>query len=82
MGFINRLLLLLYARAVACFSLGDAALALQIVPEPMLLNEYRYLMGQQQWFLVAGGGLVFLLSIHLIGCSFSCGSTERSGGEG
>lgn len=81
MGFINRLLLLLYALAVACLSLGVAALALQIVPEPMLLNEYRYLMGQQQWSLVAGGGLVFLLSIHLIGCSFSCGSTERSGGE-
>jgi len=41
----------------------------------------RYLMGVQQWQLVAGGVLVFLLSIHLIGCSFSCGSDKREGGE-
>lgn len=81
MGIINRFLLLVYALAVACLSLGVAALALQIVPEPILLNEYRYLMGEQQWPLVAGGVLVFLLSIHLIGCSFSGGSDERGGGE-
>ena len=61
--------------------MGIAALALQIVPEPILLNEYRYLMGAQQWQLVAGGVLVFLLSIHLIGCSFSGGSDKREGGE-
>lgn len=81
MGIINRFLLLVYALAVACLALGVAALALQIVPEPMLLNEYRYLMGAQQWSVVAGGILVFLLSIHLIGCSFSGGSSERTGGE-
>lgn len=81
MGIINRFLLFLYALAVACLSLGIAALALQIVPEPILLNEYRYLMGAQQWQLVAGGVLVFLLSIHLIGCSFSGGSDKREGGE-
>ena len=80
MGIINRFLLFLYALAVACLSLGIAALALQIVPEPILLNEYRYLMGAQQWQLVAGGVLVFLLSIHLIGCSFSGGSDKREGG--
>ena len=81
MGIINRFLLFLYALAVACLSLGVVALALQIVPEPILLNEYRYLMGAQQWQLVAGGVLVFLLSIHLIGCSFSGGSDKRDGGE-
>ena len=81
MGITNRFLLFLYALAVACLSLGIAALALQIVPEPILLNEYRYLMGAQQWQLVAGGVLVFLLSIHLIGCSFSGGSDKREGGE-
>lgn len=81
MGIINRFLLLLYALAVACLSLGVAALALQIVPEPMLLNEYRYLVNAQQWQVVAGGVLVFLLSIHLIGCSFSGGSEAREGGE-
>ena len=81
MGIINRFLLFLYALAVACLSLGVVALALQIVPEPILLNEYRYLMGAQQWQLVAGGVLVFLLSIHLIGCSFSGGSDKREGGE-
>ena len=81
MGIINRFLLFLYALAVACLSLGVVALALQIVPEPILLNEYRYLMGAQQWQLVAGGVLVFLLSMHLIGCSFSGGSDKREGGE-
>ena len=81
MGIINRFLLFLYALAVACLSLGVVALALQIVPEPILLNEYRYLLGVQQWQLVAGGILVFLLSIHLIGCSFSGGSDKREGGE-
>ena len=81
MGIINRFLLLIYALAVACLSLGVAALALQIVPEPILLNEYRYLMGAQQWQVVAGGVLAFLLSIHLIGCSFSGSSGERKGGE-
>lgn len=81
MGFINRFLLLIYALAVACLSLGVAVLALHIVPESMLLNEYRYLMGPQQWSVVAGGIVVFFLSIHLIGCSFSLNSTERTGGE-
>ena len=64
MGIINRFLLLLYALFVACLSLGIAALALQIIPEPLLLNEYRYLMGAQQWQLVAGGVLVFLPAEH------------------
>ena len=77
MGIINRFLLFLYALAVACLSLGIAALALQIVPEPILLNEYRYLMGAQQWQVVAGGVLAFLLSIHLIGCSFSGSSVHN-----
>ena len=80
MGIINRFLLLIYALAVACLSLGVAALALQIVPESMLLNEYRYLMTEQQWPLVAGGIVAFLLSIHLIGCSFSSGAGERTSG--
>lgn len=81
MGIINRFLLLLYALFVACLSLGIAALALQIIPEPLLLNEYRYLMGAQQWPMVAGGSAMFLLSIHLIGCSFSSGQSEHEGGE-
>ena len=81
MGFINRFLLLIYALAVACLALGVATLALQIVPESMLLNEYRYLMTEQQWPLVAGGIVAFLLSIHLIGCSFSSGAEERTSGD-
>ena len=82
MGFINRFLLLLYSLFIACFSLGVVAIALQIVPESILMNEYHYLMQSEQWSTIAGGVAVFLVSIHLFGCSFSgSGKTENENGE-
>lgn len=82
MGFINRVLLLLYSLFIACLSLGVVALALQILPESIVLNEYHYLMQTEQWATIGGGIAAFLVSIHLFGCSFSDGGkTEQENGE-
>lgn len=81
MGIVNRVLLLIYSLAVACLSVGVVGLALHLVPDSILLNEYRYLLESQKWSLVFGSAFVFLLSIHLIGCGFSSGSKEHNSRE-
>ncbi|MCR5029866.1 MAG: alkaline shock response membrane anchor protein AmaP [Selenomonadaceae bacterium] len=74
MGFINRFLLFLYALAVALAALGVIVLCLPVIPVPVVLNEVAFALSR--WETMAGAALVFLLSVHLVACSFS-GSSKR-----
>ena len=76
MGYINRFLLFLYALAVALAALGVIVLCLPVFPVPAILNETAFLLSR--WETIAGAALVFLLSVHLVACSLTCGS---GGGE-
>ena len=75
MGYINRFLLFLYALAVALAALGVIVLCLPVFPVPAILNETAFLLSC--WETIAGAVLVFLISVHLVACSLTCGS--RSG---
>ena len=75
MGYINRFLLFLYALAVALAALGVIVLCLPVFPVPAILNETAFLLSR--WETIAGAVLVFLISVHLVACSLTCGS--RSG---
>lgn len=75
MGYINRFLLFLYALAVALAALGVIVLCLPVFPVPAILNETAFLLSR--WETIAGAALVFLISVHLVACSLTCGS--RSG---
>ena len=75
MGYINRFLLFLYALAVALAALGVIVLCLPVFPVPAILNETTFLLSR--WETIAGAALVFLISVHLVACSLTCGS--RSG---
>ena len=72
MGYINRFLLFLYALAVALAALGVIVLCLPVFPVPAILNEVAFLLSH--WETIAGAALVFLLSVHLVACSLTCGS--------
>ena len=72
MGYINRFLLFLYALAIAVLSLGVVSLCLQLVPEYVIVNELRFVLSR--WETIAVAVIVFLWSIHLLGCSISSGS--------
>lgn len=75
MGYINRFLLFLYALAVALAALGVIVLCLPVFPVPAILNETAFLLSR--WETIVGAALVFLISVHLMACSLTCGS--RSG---
>ena len=75
MGYINRFLLFLYALAVALAALGVIVLCLPVFPVPAILNETAFLLSR--WETIVGAALVFLISVHLVACSLTCGS--RSG---
>ncbi len=75
MGFINRFLLFLYALAIALAALGVIVLCLPVFPIPMILNEVAFVLSR--WETMAGAALVFLLSVHLLACSFSSGSKKE-----
>ncbi len=75
MGYINRFLLFLYALAVALAALGVIVLCLPVIPVPVVLNEVKYVLSR--WETMAGAALIFLLSVHLAACSFSCGSKRE-----
>lgn len=77
MGVINRALLFLYTLLMACLALGAIAVALQFIPEPVLLNEYHYTL-HQGWQAAAVCAVFFLISVHLLGCSFA---SQRPTGE-
>ena len=72
MGYINRFLLFLYALAVALAALGVIVLCLPVFPVPAILNEAAFLLSR--WETIAGAALVFLISVHLVACSLTCGS--------
>jgi uncharacterized alkaline shock family protein YloU len=72
MGYINRFLLFLYALAIAVLSLGAVSLCLQLVPEYVIVNELRFILSR--WETIAVAVVVFLWSIHLLGCSISSSS--------
>ena len=72
MGYINRFLLFLYALAVALAALGVIVLCLPVFPVPAILNETAFLLSR--WETIAGAALVFLISVHLVACSLTCGS--------
>lgn len=69
MGIVNRGILFVYTLFFGLASLGIIALGLHIVPDRVLLNEYEYIMGQ--WQTIAVVAVVFLLSLHLLLCSFA-----------
>ena len=80
MGIINRILLFFYALFFGVVSLGVILLIFQVIPERVLLNEYQYAVAQWQTGVVAG--VVFLISVHLIFCSFSgTGKKENITGD-
>jgi uncharacterized alkaline shock family protein YloU len=72
MGYINRFLLFLYALAVALAALGVIVLCLPVFPVPAILNETAFLLSR--WETIASAALVFLISVHLVACSLTCGS--------
>lgn len=74
MGILNRSLLFVYTLFFGIMCAGIVALCLHIVPERVVLNEYDYLVNQ--WQTGAAAGVLLLLSIHLLLCSFS-GSKSR-----
>ncbi len=75
MGYINRFLLFLYTLAIALAALGVIVLCLPVFPIPMILNEAAFVLSR--WETMAGAALVFLLSVHLLACSFSSGSKKE-----
>lgn len=75
MGYINRFLLFLYTLAVALAALGVIVLCLPVFPIPAILNETAFVLSR--WETMAGAALVFILSVHLLACSFSCGSKSE-----
>ena len=79
MGFITRFLLFVYALAVALVALGVVALCFNFLPEHVLINEMRFALSR--WETVAGAFVVFLLSVHLLGCCFSSSDKSKSESE-
>lgn len=75
MGIINRILLFVYALFFGVICAGAGALCLHIVPERVFFNEYEYLVNQWQTGAVAG--MLLLVSIHLVLCSFSGRKNKR-----
>ena len=71
MGYINRFLLFLYTLAIALAALGVIVLCLPVFPVPAILNETAFLLSR--WETIAGAALVFLISVHLVACSLTCG---------
>lgn len=75
MGIINRFILFLYTLFFAVLSLGAGALVLHVVPEHAVWNEFQY--AAAQWQTGAAAAVLFLLSIHLLGCSFAAAGKGR-----
>ena len=75
MGYINRFLLFLYTLAIALAALGVIVLCLPVFPIPVILNETAFVLSR--WETMAGAALVFILSVHLLACSFSGGSKRE-----
>lgn len=79
MGIINRFFLFLYTLVFALLALGVVALTFQVVPAHVLWNECQYALAQ--WQTGAAAFVVFLLSIHLLGCSLASGKREHEDHE-
>lgn len=80
MGYINRFLLLIYALAIAAVALGTIVLCFHILPTDEVLNEVKFLLSR--WETIATAAVVFLLSVHLLGCAVSTDSAfGHSSGE-
>ena len=75
MGYINRFLLFLYTLASALAALGVIVLCLPVFPIPVILNETAFVLSR--WETLAVAALVFILSVHLLACSFSGGSKRE-----
>lgn len=79
MGYINRFLLFLYTLAIALAALGVIVLCLPVFPMPVILNEATFVLSR--WETMAAAALVFILSVHLLACSFS-GSSKKEDKQG
>ena len=55
----------------ALAALGVIVLCLPVFPIPVVLNEVAFVLSR--WETMAGAAVVFLLSVHLLACSFSSG---------
>jgi len=75
MGYINRFLLFLYTLAIALAALGAIVLCLPVFPIPVILNETAFVLSR--WETMAVAALVFILSVHLLACSFSGGPKKE-----
>ena len=80
MGVFNRFLLFLYTLLFGVVSLGVVLLVFNVVPERVLLNEYQFAV--TQWQTGAVAAVVFIISIHLLFCSFAGkGNKELATGD-
>ena len=75
MGVFNRFLLFLYTLLFGVVSLGVILLVFNVVPERVVLNEYQFAI--TQWQTAAVAGVVLLISIHLMFCSFGGKSSKE-----
>ena len=80
MGIFNRFLLFLYTLLFGVVSLGVVLLVFNVIPERVLLNEYQFAV--TQWQTGAVAAVVFIISIHLLFCSFAGkGNKELAAGD-
>ena len=68
-------MLFLYTLAIALAALGVIVLCLPVFPIPVILNETAFVLSR--WETLAVAALVFILSVHLLACSFSGGSKRE-----
>lgn len=81
-GFINRLLLFVFALCMAALSAAVLGASLGLLPESLWLNEVHYALGQKESVLAAG--IALLVSLHLLGIACEGRSEEdrlREDGE-
>jgi len=79
MGVINRILLFIYTIAFAVLSLAIVVLCTGIIPIDLVWNNFLYLCGRYETGVVAF--VVFLVSIQLMGVSFSSNKKTKSAHE-
>ena len=74
MGIINRFLMFVYTLAIALLAIGVIAICAGFVPPVILENEIKFIISR--WETIAGAVVVFIWSVHLLGCSISSSSSS------
>ncbi|SEJ06652.1 hypothetical protein SAMN05660742_10333 [Propionispira arboris] len=79
MGVINRILLFIYTIAFAVLSLAIVVLCTGVIPIELVWNNFLYLYGRYETGVAAF--VVFLVSIQLMGISFSSNKKMKYASE-